>query len=180
MISRSIAKRYAKGLFNVGEKNGKYKEYQDEINGILGVFDKEDRLKKAIMLPLVEVEKRRDLLSDVMRSLNISAPLASMFTMLLEKNRMGYLATIREVYDELVDEKEGKVKGILWTAFPVDDGAREKIENELGTKLNKKVSLTALEDKSLIGGVKVMIKGTIIDGSVKRQLQTLQENILKE
>ncbi len=27
LISQSIAKRYAKGLFNVGEKNGKYKEY---------------------------------------------------------------------------------------------------------------------------------------------------------
>jgi len=180
LISRSIAKRYAKGLFNVGEKNGKYKEYQLEINGVLGVFDKEDRLKKAIMLPLVEVKKRRELLSDVLKSLNVSAPLASMFTMLLEKNRMGYLADIREVYDELVDEKEGRVKGILWTAFPVDDAARGRIESELGAKLGKEVTLTALEDKDLIGGVKVMIKGTIIDGSVRKQLQTLQENILKE
>jgi len=37
-----------------------------------------------------------------------------------------------------------------------------------------------VEDKSLMGGVKVAVKGTIIDGSVKRQLETLQENILKE
>jgi len=180
LISQSIAKRYAKGLFNVGEKNGKYREYQSEIEGVLGVFDKEERLKRAIVLPLVEVEKRREVLSDVLKSLQVSSPLASMFTMLLEKNRMGYLSLIRDVYNELVDEKEGRVKGTLWTAFPMDDAAKGKIEKELGAKLGKEVLLTVREDKSLIGGVRVAIKGTIIDGSVKRQLHTLQENILKE
>lgn len=180
MISQSIAKRYAKGLFNVGEKNGKYKEYQAEIEGILSVLDKEERLKRAIVLPLVEVEKRKEVLSDVMRALEVSSPLASMFTMLLEKNRMGYLNLIRDVYNDLVDEKEGRVKGTLWTAFPVSDEIKAKIEKELGDKLNKQVTLAVKEDKSLIGGVKVAIKGTIIDGSVKRQLHTLQENILKE
>ena len=44
----------------------------------------------------------------------------------------------------------------------------------------KEVLLSTIEDKSLIGGVKVAVKGTIIDGSVKRQLETLKENILKE
>lgn len=180
MISQSIAKRYAKGLFNVGEKNGKYKEYQAEIEGILSVLDREERLKRAIVLPLVEVEKRKEVLSDVMRALEVSSPLASMFTMLLEKNRMGYLNLIRDVYNDLVDEKEGRVKGTLFTAFPVSDDVRVKIEKELGAKLDKQVTLAVKEDKGLIGGVKVAIKGTIIDGSVKRQLHTLQENILKE
>jgi F0F1-type ATP synthase delta subunit len=55
-----------------------------------------------------------------------------------------------------------------------------KDEKELGAKLGKEDLLTVREDKSLIGGVRVAIKGTIIDGSVKRQLHTLQENILKE
>ena len=89
MISQSIAKRYAKGLFNVGEKNGKYKEYQTEIEGILSVLDKEERLKRAIILPLVEVEKRKEVLSDVMKALRDIVPLASMFTMLLEKKQDG-------------------------------------------------------------------------------------------
>lgn len=180
MISQSIAKRYAKGLFNVGEKNGKYKEYQAEIEGILSVLDREERLKRAIVLPLVEVEKRKEVLSDVMKALQVSSPLASMFTMLLEKNRMAYISLIRDVYNDLVDEKEGRVKGTLFTAFPVSDDVRVKIEKELGAKLDKQVTLAVKEDKGLIGGVKVAIKGTVIDGSVKRQLHTLQENILKE
>jgi F0F1-type ATP synthase delta subunit len=50
----------------------------------------------------------------------------------------------------------------------------------MSAKIGKEVQLTSHDDKGLIGGIKVMIKGTIIDGSVKQQLATLKENILKE
>lgn len=180
MISQSIARKYAKGLFNVGEKNGKYKEYFQEFEEVLKIFDREERLKRALIFPLVEVEKRKELLSDVIRSLQVSVPLASLFTMLLENNRMAYLPLIKDVYRELVDEKEGRVKGDIWSAYPIDEATKSRVEKELSAKLGKEVQLTAHEDKGLIGGIKVMIKGTIIDGSVKQQLATLKENILKE
>jgi len=180
LISQSIARRYAKGLFGVGEKDGKYREYLAEYEEVLGLFEKEERLKKALMLPIVEVAKRRELLSDVMRSIQVSLPLATMFTMLLERNRMGYLPLIRDQYRDLVDEKEGRVQGTLWSAYPLDDATKARIEKELGAKMGKEVILDVHEDKGLIGGIKVMIRGTIIDGSIKQQLETLKENILKE
>jgi len=180
LISQSIARKYAKGLFNVGEKNGKYKEYFNEFQTVLNVFNKEERLKRALMFPLVEVEKRKELLSDVVKVLQVSVPLASLFTMLLENNRVAYLPLIKDVYEDLVDEKEGRVKGEILSPYPIEEATKNRIEKELSAKLKKDVHLTAHEDKGLIGGVKVIIKGTIIDGSVKQQLATLKENILKE
>lgn len=180
MISRSIAKRYAKGLFAVGEKDGKYRSYLEELEGVLDVFEREQRLKKALMLPLLEVQKRKELLSDVMRSLGVSPSVSSLFNMLIENNRMGYLPVIRDVYRELVDDKEGRVRGTLWAAYPLEETSRNRIAEALKDKFNKEVVLETVEDRSLIGGVKVVIKGTIIDGSVKKQIETLKENILKE
>lgn len=180
MISRSIAKRYAKGLFAVGERDGKYRSYLEELEGILGVFDREQRLKKALVLPLLEVKKRKELLSDVMRSFGASPTVSSLFNVLVENNRMGYLPIIRDVYQELVDEKEGRVRGTLLTAYPIEETYRNRIAEVLKDKFNKEVVLETVEDKSLIGGVKVVIKGTVIDGSVKKQIETLKENILKE
>ena len=180
MISKSIAKRYAKGLFAVGEKNRKYKDYFEEIEKILKFFDADPRLRKALMLPLLEIRKRQELLSDVMRMLGVSLPLSNMLAMLLENNRMGYLPLIRDVYREIADEKEGRVRGTIWSAYPLDDNVRMRIQDMLKEKMRKEVVLEMVEDKTLIGGVKVNIQGTIIDGSVKRQLETLKENILKE
>jgi F-type H+-transporting ATPase subunit delta len=180
LISQSIAKRYAKGLFAVGEKDGKYRDYLTEIMKLLKAFDESPKLGKALMLPIIEMKKRKELLSDVMKALNVSLPLANMFSMLLEKNRMGYIHLIKDVYSELVDEKEGRVRGTLYTAYPLVDTMKNRIESELKRKLHKDVVLQVIEDRTLIGGVKVNVKGTIMDGSVKRQLETLKENILKE
>jgi F-type H+-transporting ATPase subunit delta len=181
LIRQSIAKRYAKGLFAVGEKDGQYKDYLEELNSILGLFDKEQRLKKALMLPLLEIQRRKEILSDTMRASGTSLPLANMLTMLLEKNRMSYLPIIRDVYRDLVDDKEDRARGTVWSPFPLDPALLKRIEEALKERFQKKeVILSTIEDKSLIGGIKVAVKGTIIDGSVKMQLETLKENILKE
>jgi len=180
LISQSIAKKYARGLFAVGEKDGKYRAYYEELDTILRYFKEEQKLGNALMLPITEMRKRKELLGDVMRAFGASLPLANVFSMLLENNRMGYLPMIKDVYGELIDEKEGRVRGTLLSAYPLDDSTKLRIEDALKEKMHKKVILTATEDKTLMGGVKVVIKGTIIDGSAKRQLELLKENILKE
>jgi F-type H+-transporting ATPase subunit delta len=180
LISQAIAKRYAKGLFAVGEKDGKYRDYLGEIEKLLNFFGEQPRIGKALMLPILEMEKRKEVLSDIMKAFDISLPLANLFRMILEKNRMGYIPMIKDVYRELVDEKEGRVRGSLFTAYPLDDNAKSRIEEEMKRRLNKDVVLQVIEDKALIGGVKVTVRGSIIDGSVKRQLEILKQNIVKE
>jgi F-type H+-transporting ATPase subunit delta len=181
LIRQSIAKKYAKGLFAVGEKDGRYKGYLEELDAILGLFEKEQRLKKALLLPLLEIQKRKEILSDTMKLAGLSLPLSNILTMLLENNRMAYLPLIRDVYSDLVDDKEDRARGTVWSAYPLDQTLKNRIEDALKERFHKKeVILSTIEDRSLIGGIKVAVKGTIIDGSVKRQLETLKENILKE
>jgi F-type H+-transporting ATPase subunit delta len=180
LIHQSIARKYARGLFNVGEKDGKYKDYLQEVAAIVNLFEKEEKLGKALMLPILEVEKRKELLSDVVRAAGVSATVSNILTMLMERNRMAYLPMVKEAYSDLVDEKEGRVKGTVWSAFPLDQAMLARIEEVLKEKWKKTVVLNVVEDKGLMGGIKINVNGTIIDGSVKRQLETLKENILKE
>jgi F-type H+-transporting ATPase subunit delta len=180
LISRSIAKRYARGLFSTGEKDGRYRDYLKEIEGILDFLNRKERLQRVLMLPIIEMEKRKELLKDLLKAFSVSPPVANLMTMVLEKNRMNHLPLIKEVYEELVDEKEGRVKGVIWSPYPIKKEVKERIEGILRGRLNKEVVFDCLEDKGLIGGIKVIIKGTIMDGSVKRQLEIMKENIFKE
>jgi len=180
LIHQAIARRYAKGLFEVGVKDGKYKEYFQQMNTILDFFAAEAKIEKALMLPLLEIDRRKDILSDVLKMLGISAPLSNLMTMILEKNRTNYLSMIRDQYRDLVDEKEGRIRGTLWSPFPIDEDLKAQVEAAFKETMAKDVILNTVVDSSLIGGLKVQIRGTIIDGSVKRQLETLKENILKE
>ncbi len=119
MISHSIAKRYANALFSAGEKDGNYRKYLDELGKFLELVELEPRLKTTLMLPLLEMAKRRDLLSEVARLLDLSPTVTATLQMLLEKNRTSYIPLVKEEYAHLVDEKEGRVKGLLYTAYPL-------------------------------------------------------------
>lgn len=180
MIRQSIAKRYAKGLFAVGEKGETYRDFLEELDRIIEVIDREPRLGKALTVPILEMDQRKMVFNDVAKALVLSLPVANMLTMMLENNRMNYLLLVRDVYRELVDDKEGRVRGTVWSPFLLDEATRGRIQDALRERFNKDVVLEVREDKTLIGGVKVMVHGTVIDGSVKRQLETLRENILKE
>jgi F-type H+-transporting ATPase subunit delta len=180
LIRQSIARRYAKGLFAVGDKDGKYGTYFEDLEQIMGVVEANEKLKNALMLPLLEMSKRRDLLSDVVRALALSPTVANLLQLLLENHRIDYLPFIRNLYTELVDEKEGRTKGQIFTPYPLSDDSKARIEQALSERLGKKVQLSPVEDKSLIGGVKVVVGGLRIDGSVRHQLELMNESILKE
>jgi F-type H+-transporting ATPase subunit delta len=180
LIRQSIARRYARGLFSVGVKDGRYRDYLNEMDEILSILKGAPKLARALELPLFEMEKRKDVLVDLTKALGLSNPSAALLDLLLERNRVNYLPLIRTAYEEMVNAKEGLVKGTGYSAYPISDDAKGLIEQALGEKLNKKVFLDIKEDKELIGGIKVVIGGLRIDGSVKRQLEILNESMMKE
>jgi F-type H+-transporting ATPase subunit delta len=180
LIRQSIARRYAKGLFAVGDKDGKYGSYSAELEQVMSAVEANQKLKNALMLPLLEMDKRRDLLSDVIRVLAISPTVANLLYLLLENHRIDYLPFIRNIFSELVDEREGRTKGQIFSPYPLSDDMRSRIETVLSERLGKKVQLSLVEDENLIGGVKVIIGGLRIDGSVRHQLELMNESMLKE
>ena len=180
MIRQSIARRYAKGLFAVGEKDGKYGEYLKQMRDVFSVIDAGPRLARALTLPLLEVEKRKELLSDVLKAVGASPVPSAFLALLLERNRMHYLPLICEALERMADEKAGVVKGIGYAPYPVSGDVRARIEEALGRRLDRKVQLDMRQDASLIGGIKVVVGGFRIDGSVKKQLELLNESMLKE
>lgn len=180
MIRQSIARRYARGLFAVGEKDGRYREYLGELDEFLKVVEKGPKIERALMLPLLEIHKRKEILSDIIRALSMEAPPAALLGLLLERNRMNYLPLICNAYEAMVDDAEGLVRGVGYSAYPLSETAKTRIEEALGERLAKRVHLDMRQDASLIGGIKVIVGGLRIDGSVKRQLEMLNERMTKE
>ncbi len=164
----------------MGEKDGRYKDYLDQLDEFLRVVDKGPKIEHALMLPLLPIDKRKELLTDMIKALAMGTAPAALLGLLLERNRMNYLPSICDAYAEMVDNKEGLVRGVGYSAYPVSETAKARIEEALGARLEKRVQLDMREDKSLIGGIKVIVGGLRIDGSVKRQLELLNESMTKE
>ena len=180
MIRQSIARRYARGLFaSWGEGRA--------IQGISAIssmsfcrLSKGAEIERALMLPLLEMDKRKELLSDIIKALSMDSAPAALLGLLLERNRMNYLPSICDAYEEMVNDKEGlRARGRVLRLSHVGE-REEPTRRGPGARLSKRVQLDMREDKSLIGGIKVIVGGLRIDGSVKRQLELLNESMMKE
>lgn len=180
MIGKVSTKRYALALFSSGEKEGKERLYLDELRSFLSLLEEKEAIKRAILLPLLEMEKRKEILMEIVRALSLSPVVANLLSMLLERNRLAHLPQIISEYTEIMDEREGRVRATILTAFPLQVTEIREIEKILKERLKKEVLLEVKEDRTLIGGLRLKIGDTIIDGTVRRQLDLLQENLLKE
>jgi len=52
------------------------------------------------------------------------------------------------------------------------------LQKSIETKLNKKIDIQLDVDPKIIGGMVLRIDNTIIDGSIKRQLEKIREHFV--
>jgi F-type H+-transporting ATPase subunit delta len=85
-----------------------------------------------------------------------------------------------QILDELSDlaaESRQSVVAEVRSAVPLDDSQRQQLASALSKATGKKVEVKVLIDPSVIGGIVSKVGDTVIDGSVRRRLEQLKEQV---
>lgn len=97
--------------------------------------------------------------------------------LLIEKRRIDKIIDVADyVRSSYAHDKE--VDALLRCTYPLDLTVIEKIKRSLENKLNKKFNLYLEIDPDLLGCVQVIIGNTIIDGSIKKRLLDLKQQLI--
>ena len=98
---------------------------------------------------------------------------------LIENDRLAALPQIRDLYEELKNEREGVVDAVITTAFPLDNRQLAALVAEVEGRFKRKVKPQVNVDAGLIGGVRMQVGDEVIDGSVRGKLATLAAALMK-
>ena len=82
---------------------------------------------------------------------------------------------IFEDFINLRKEKEGIVDVLVKTSIQLNDDEKLKMKQKIDSYTKLKSDLTFEIDNSIIGGFVAKINDTILDASIKRQLERLKE-----
>jgi len=93
--------------------------------------------------------------------------------LMAENGRLRALPEVLHQFEIYRAEAEGKVEAVVTSAFALTSEQEQAITETLKSKLGRDVSITTSTDESLIGGVVIKAGDTIIDGSMKSQLESL-------
>jgi F-type H+-transporting ATPase subunit delta len=93
--------------------------------------------------------------------------------LLVENDRLIIIADIVAAFEELKALDEGVLEAELTAASKPTDAQVKAIVKQLEAKFGKKIEAQVKLDPELIGGIKIVVGDTVIDASVRAQLQSL-------
>jgi F-type H+-transporting ATPase subunit delta len=96
-----------------------------------------------------------------------------MIKVLVEYGRLPILPAIAQAFEELKAQDEGVLDAQIIAAAKISATQTKDLVKRLEAKFGKKVEATVSVDPEIIGGIKIIVGDTVIDASVKGQLQSL-------
>lgn len=93
--------------------------------------------------------------------------------LLIENKRLMVIPHIFNLFEELKDSEEGTMEAQIIVAEKPEAAVVKSLIASLEKKFNRKIESNLVIDKSIIGGTKIIVGDTVIDASVKGQLDSL-------
>jgi F-type H+-transporting ATPase subunit delta len=97
----------------------------------------------------------------------------NLIKVLVEYGRLSILPAITEAFESLKALDEGTLEAQIVAAAQPSDAEVKDLVQRLEAKFGKKIEANVSVDSELIGGIKIIVGDTVIDASVKGQLQNL-------
>lgn len=175
MARLTYGKRYAQAVFRIALERGELDSWQAGLRNIADVTT-DEKLVALLEDPRLPFGAKKALLEE---RLGETDPLAlNLAYLLVDKDRLGIAGDISLQYDSLLDAYYGIEHIEVVTALPLGDDDRERISGQFEEMTGYKVVIDDKVDPSIVGGIKVKIGDTLIDGSVKSKLGALRKNLM--
>jgi len=177
----AVARVYAQSLLELADAAGgddKIVETGGELSVIAEMIRDDAEVAEFLRSPIVDSDKRAESLRRVFEG-RVSDLVLRFMLVLNGKGRLGEFGAMTSAYDQLVNERMGRVEVDVMTvdgSLGADQLAL--LAEKVKAKLGQEPVFHQYADESLIGGLVLRVGDQLIDGSVRGQLRRMREELL--
>ena len=179
MSNFNISTRYARAFIDLAESKSKLKEAAAAMILIKNTFDASRELKNVLSNPVIKKDDKAAILVKIFEK-KVDSDTLNFLKFVLDKNREDKLVDIVGRFNDLYDEKAGIVNAEVIGAIEITEDLKKYFEKAVENYSRKDARIKYSSDGDLIGGFRIRIGDTIIDASVKNQLDLLKAKLLEE
>jgi F-type H+-transporting ATPase subunit delta len=167
----TAARPYAKAVYDLASETGTIESWGEAL-GNLALLTENDDMRTLLSSPHISKLEKGELVIRVMGD-SLNTQQQNLVKLMAENGRLGLMANVRDQFEVARAMAENKLEANVVSAYELTDAQKNELVTTLKNKLGCDVTLTVSVDNSLIGGVIVKAGDTIIDASMKSQLESL-------
>ncbi|MDR1878039.1 MAG: ATP synthase F1 subunit delta [Bacteroidales bacterium] len=172
-----IARRYAKAFFDFSEELNKTEDIMNDIHLIDSVFSENRELKTVICSPVVRVDKKTAIMSEIFKT-KINEITLRYLTLILKKGREYHIDLICQEYEKLYKESKNIVTLYIESAKPLERQPVEFIRQKIKSYLEKEIEIVECINPRLIGGIQLHFNDYLLDASIQGAVDKLRKRLV--
>ena len=180
MMNSKISSRYAKALLLVGQERGDAHLYIKDLTNLRDVMKETPLLQEVLESPLYAEKNRRKILAEVIGRMGMSDAVQTFLLLVFDNGRITLLENIIDAYQNDLDAADGIVRAEIRSAVELKEEMIASLQKSVEQSLQKKTTMTANVDESLIGGAVIRIGHTVMDGSLRMKLNHMKDMLIQE
>lgn len=176
MREKIIANRYGEAFLGYAKEAGlALDKAAVQMEELKAVFLQNPELLEFLEAAGIFYQEKCGLIETVFK--DFSPETRQFLKLLLDKKRINDIYEICD-YIHLNYTRGEAAEALLRTAYPLSSGLEQKLKERLEARLKKRLILHKELAPGLLGGIQVSIGNTVIDGSLKKQLDDLREKLM--
>ena len=168
-----------KVLFSVFKENNVDQLGSEVLTILSKISSKSQKFKQFLSTRRIELIKKKEILSNIFSETLNQSQLDLIFC-LLDSIDFNYLKSIDKKYQKLMQNSTGHVNVKAVTVNKLSESELFDLESSIKSKINTDISIDNIEDKKILGGIKLKVGNILIDGSVSTKLEKLKQSMINK
>lgn len=173
----SVASRYGLALYSLALEENKIDSWQKDVKTLKSIFEENTDFIMILGSSFISLEERLEIVEKTL--VGVDKNIIGLIDVIMENNRTDLILDVFESFNSYCNQYRGVSEGLIYSTLKLDQTVIDEIEKKISKIENNKVELKNVIDPSLIGGVKIVIKDHIYDGSIKHNIEMMKKDLLK-
>ncbi len=176
MSNRSVARRYARALFELEQEGARVREPLGAVAAVARV----DVVRAMLAEPRIAPDDKAAAMLKAAEAAGgeISPEIDRLVRLLCERGKAELLPEIAGLVEEMARQAASEIEARVISAVDLDAETRQKVAAALERSLGGKVRLDVEVDPSILGGLVVRVGDRQMDYSLRTRLQSLRRAIV--
>ncbi len=177
MLDKDVAVRYGNVFFDIASRSGKEDAWRAQLEGISETIKASKFLETLLSSPSISRTVKKESLDKLFTG-RVDEIVLNFLKVIVDKGRFLYFKFIYEKFCDRIRHSREIMGATITTAVPLDKKEKENLLKALSIYFSSELEGDFVVDPFVMGGVKILVDGTLIDGTLSKRLAEIRERMM--